>query len=421
VQSVIDITYPIELRTGTSDAIAASVLNNILGGNGFQTRLMQNLREDKAYTYGAYSSISPDDVVGEFSAGASVRNEVTDSAIVQFLFEMRRLTTESVPDSTLQTVKNIMTGSFARSLERPQTIGSFAYNIEKYSLPKDYYETYLQKLNAITSADVMNIAKKLVKPENCIITVVGNKETLEKLKQFDGDQKVEVYNPDGTPFTEMRPVPAGVTAQTVLEAYVKAIGGADNIGKVKSFETVGKFGIGPMTLDMTTKMKDNAKLLMSVKMGANEMMKQVYDGSKGVMIQMGQKMPMEPEQLAEAKAQTDMLYEIHYANYGVTAALKGIDKYNGEDVYVMEVTKKDGSMITEYYSVSSSLKLRTLAVETEEGETNTSETLIKEYKDVNGIKFPSKITQNMGPQSFEITVNDIKINPKLDDKEFVVE
>jgi predicted Zn-dependent peptidase len=421
VQSVIDVTYPIELRTGTSDAIAASVLNNILGGNGFQTRLMQNLREDKAYTYGAYSSISPDDVVGEFSAGASVRNEVTDSAIVQFIYEMRRLTTEPVADSTLQTVKNIMTGSFARSLERPQTIGGFAYNIEKYGLPKDYYETYLQKLNAITAADVMNIAKKLIKPDNCIITVVGNKDVLAKLEQFDGDKKVEVYNPDGTPFTEMKPVPAGVTAQTVLEAYVKAIGGVENIGKVKSFETTGKFGIGPMTLDMTTKMKDNSKLLMSVKMGANEMMKQVYDGSKGVMIQMGQKMPMEEDQLSDAKAQTDMLYEIHYANYGVTAALKGIDKLNGEEVYVMEVTKKDGSVLTEYYGVNSGLKVRSLAVETEEGETVTSETLYKEYKEANGVKFPSKITQNMGPQSFEISVNEIKINPKMDDKDFVVE
>jgi len=134
VQSVIEVTYPIDLQPGTQDAIVASVLNNILGGSGFSTRLMQNLREDKAYTYGSYSSISPDEVVGAFSAGASVRNAVTDSAVTEILYEMKRLVDEQVPDSTLQTVKNIMTGSFSRSLERPQTIANFAFNIEKYSI-----------------------------------------------------------------------------------------------------------------------------------------------------------------------------------------------------------------------------------------------------------------------------------------------
>ncbi|MFM9986244.1 MAG: M16 family metallopeptidase, partial [Flavobacteriales bacterium] len=101
VQSVIDVTYPIDLKPGTQDAIVASVLNNILGGSGFQARLMQNLREDKAYTYGAYSAISSDEVIGSFSAGASVRNEVTDSSITQIIYEMERLVNEPVPDSTL--------------------------------------------------------------------------------------------------------------------------------------------------------------------------------------------------------------------------------------------------------------------------------------------------------------------------------
>jgi predicted Zn-dependent peptidase len=184
VQSVIDVTYPIQLKPGTQEAITANVLNNILGGSGFQARLMQNLREDKAYTYGAYSSIDADEFVGSFSAGASVRNEVTDSSIVQFLYEMERMVNEPVADSTLSVVKNIMTGSFARSLERPQTIANFAYNIEKYGLPKDYYETYLQKLNAITAADVQALAKKIIRPKNCYITVVGNKEIAEKLNVF---------------------------------------------------------------------------------------------------------------------------------------------------------------------------------------------------------------------------------------------
>src|SRR5690606_21032664 len=121
---------------------------------------------------------------------ASVRNAVTDSAITQFLYEMQRLVEEPVDDATLQTVKNILTGSFSRSLERPQTIANFAYNIEKYNLPKDYYETYLQKLNAITPADIQALAKRIIKPNNAYITVVGNREVIPALEQFG---KVEIY------------------------------------------------------------------------------------------------------------------------------------------------------------------------------------------------------------------------------------
>ena len=94
VQSVISITHPIDYKPGSSDAAAASVMNSILGGGVFSGRLMQNLREDKAFTYGARSSLSSDEYVGSFSAGASVRNDVTDSSIVEILFELNRLTTE---------------------------------------------------------------------------------------------------------------------------------------------------------------------------------------------------------------------------------------------------------------------------------------------------------------------------------------
>jgi predicted Zn-dependent peptidase len=421
VQSVIDITYPLDLKPATQDAMVASVLNNVLGGSGFQTRLMQNLREDKAYTYGAYSSISPDDVTGEFSAGANVRNEVTDSAIVQFLYEMKRLVNEPVPDSTLQTVKNIMNGSFARSLERPQTIGNFAFNIEKYGLPKDYYENYLSRLNAVTSADLQAAAKKMIKPENAYITVVGNKEIEEKLKRFSANQKLEIFNPDGTAFKDMKAVPAGVTLQSVLDNYIKAVGGKEKIEKINSFESIGKMNMGPMALDMTTKMKDKSKLLLTVKMNGMEMVKQVFDGQKGVSMQMGQKQEMDEASAEDAKMQTDMLLELHYAQYGIAAELKGIDIYNGEDVYVVETKTKSGKVSTDYYSVKSGLKLRSVTVSKEGDETVTAETKYLEYGEKDGVKYPSKITQSAGPQNFEIVVNTMNFNVKVDDKDFAVE
>ncbi|MFZ4786031.1 MAG: M16 family metallopeptidase [Flavobacteriales bacterium] len=419
VQSVIDITYPIDLKPGTQDAIVANVLNNVLGGSGFQTRLMQNLREDKAYTYGAYSEISSDELVGYFSAGASVRNEVTDSAIVQFLFEMDRLVNEPIADSTLQTVKNIMTGSFARSLERPTTVASFAYNIEKYGLPKDYYETYLQKLNAVTAADVQAMAQRLIKPSNAYITVVGNKEVAPKLKMFAASGKVDMYNPDGSVFSEMRPVPAGVTIETVLNNYINALGGKEKLSNLKSFDQKGKFVMGPMAMDMNLKMKDNAKLLMTVNMNGMDLMKQACNGKTGYMLQMGApKADMTEDELLEIKKQTDPLLELHYAQFGMIAELKGIDSMDGQEVYVVEVKESNGDMSTEYYNVATGLKMKTVAVSTKDGETSTAESIYKEYKDFSGIKVASHIIQTAQGQTFEMTVETYELNPKLDDSLF---
>lgn len=420
VQSVIDVVYPIDLQPGTQDAIVASVLNHILGGNGFQARLMQNLREDKAYTYGAYSSISPDEVVGAFSANASVRNAVTDSAVTEILYEMKRIVDEPVADSTLQTVKNILTGSFSRSLERPQTIANFAYNIEKYKLPKNYYETYLQKLNAITAADVQALAKKIIKPSNAYITVVGNKDVTPSLEKFG---KVEMYDENGSPFVDLRPAPLGVTPKAVLENYIKAIGGKDALAKLKSYEQVGTVSMAmvPAPLQLNVKMKDNAKIRMSINMGAMELMKQVYDGKKGAVYQMGQKQEMDADELLEAKIQSDYSAPLNYEKYGVKTALKGIGSVNKEDAYVIEITKSNGAISTEYYSVKSGLLLKAVSVSVGE-EAEVAETTYKSYADAaNGVKYANEYSVSQAGQQMDFKITEMKVNPKLDDKDFSVE
>ena len=429
VQSVIDVTYPINLKPGTQDAIVASVLNNILGGSGFQTRLMQNLREDKAYTYGSYSSISPDEVIGAFSAGASVRNAVTDSAVTEILFEMDRLVKEPVADSTLQTVKNIMTGSFARSLERPQTIANFALNIEKYKLPKDFYETYLQKLNAVTVADVQAMAKRVLRPSNAYITVVGNREVADKLTKFAASGNVNIVNADGTPFSDLKPAPDGVTAQTVIDAFVNAMGGKEVFALVKSYEQLGEMKVGPMSLNVSMKVKDNLKIASVFKMGDKEAMKQVFDGTKGVNIQMGMKKPMEADEVIEIKMQMDPIVEANYEKYGAKAVLKGIGKVDEVEAYVMEVTRSNGDVVTDYYSVKSGLKLMSATLQGEGEEAVMAETRYTEYGTANVVdgkatrtlKYPSKFKQSAGPQSMEFIFTEMRVNPKLNDKDFVVE
>mgnify|MGYP000675008944 CR=1 FL=1 len=162
VQSYINITYPVNLKIGDPNAIHAVLANDVLGSGVFSARLLANLREDKGYTYGAYSDLTRDRLVGNFSAYAQVGTEVTEDAVNQFIIEMNRMKNEIVDDETLNLFKTVRNGRFARSLENPQTIARLAFNSLRYNLPADYYQTYLEKVEAVTKEQIQTVAKKYI-------------------------------------------------------------------------------------------------------------------------------------------------------------------------------------------------------------------------------------------------------------------
>jgi len=179
VQSVVAVASAVDLAPGDANAISSSVMNNILGG-GFSGRLFANLREKHGFTYGAYSSLSPNRQVGIFSAEASVRNEKTDSSIQEILHEINVIRNEKVGDTELSRMKNYLSGGFARSLENPATIANFALNIARYKLPADYYQKYLTSLAAVDAAKVQTAATALLNPSKMHIVIVGNAKQIAK-------------------------------------------------------------------------------------------------------------------------------------------------------------------------------------------------------------------------------------------------
>jgi predicted Zn-dependent peptidase len=422
VQSVIDVTYAVSLNITSSDYLAATVLNNILGGSGFQTRLMQNLREDKAYTYGAYSSMSPDDVIGNFSAGASVRNDVSDSAIVQLLFEMDRLCTEAVSAETLKSAKSIMSGAFARRLENAGTVAQFAYNISKYNLPADYYETYLERLNAITAEDVQAAAKKYLKANNCYISVVGNKDILEKLKPFSKNGEVMQFNTDGSVSKGIIPPAAGVTAATVVEAYYAANGGKDKFKKVKSLKQEGKLKVGGASINIETLTLDNQMLRVEMTMGPMKVSTQIFDGTKLFAQSMGKDQPTEEKDILKAKMEADFFLRDHMADFGYSLNLAGSIMRNEKEVYMLETLDAKKKVVkTEYFDKASGQLISTLSVEEGPEGSVTSETNIKEFMTVDGMTFPKTMQLNAGGQVLDITMEKITINGKVSKKAFKVD
>lgn len=421
VQSVINVTYPIDLLPGTPENISGRLLSNILGGASTSSRLNANLRETHGWTYGAYSSLNPDRLVGSFSAGGSVRNAVTDSSVVEFLKEMNRLRTDKVEPTELQTMKNFITGQFSRSLEQPGTVASFALSTARYHLPADYYEKYLEVLQNVSADDVLAMAKKYITPDHAYILVIGNKdEVSEGLKQFSPDGKVNLYDVYGNAIVPSNAViPAGMTAEKVIEDYVNAIGGTAKLAAIKDVSTVSVMQTGGPEITLKTWQKDG-KVATDMTMNGMSMSNRKYDGTNGKESGMGGARDLEGEDLNDLKEQALFCKEAAYKSGGYKLELKGIEQIGGNSAYVIGVERADGKKTTEYYDMKSSLKVREVSnVPGQDGQPVTMTTDFADYKDAGGVLFPNTVTiTGVFPVPLKAVVTDLKVNSGVDDSVF---
>lgn len=418
VQSVVDITYPIYLKPGDDDFIAVNVMNAILGG-GSNGRLFKNIREDKGFTYGAYSNVSTDEEVGRFRAYASVRNEVTDSSLVEFMNEFERLRSEKVGDRELRLAKNNLAGSFARGLESAQQIANFARNTKRYNLPDDYYSNYLKMLSSVTADDVMRVAKKYLMPNNAHIVVVGSKsDVAEDLKAFG---PINYFDAFGNP-VESKAVSSDVTAQQVIDNYLEAIGGVDKLKSVTDLTVRMSTTVQGMALEVINEQMEPGMMHMKVMMNGNAMQEVTYDGEKAKVSQMGNAQTLEGEQAAGFETQAMIFPEMNYADMGAELSLEGIETVAEKDAYKVLVTLPDGSKTTQFYEVETGYKVKEVTTQEAQGQTVTQTSTFSDYQEVDGIMFPHKM-QSSGAMPFPVDfkTEEIKVNAGLTKDTFKVE
>ncbi len=160
------------------DFIALVVANRILGG-GSSGRLFQNIRERKGYTYGAYSTFAAQKYPAVWGANASVRTEVTEPAIGEFFKEFARLQSEPVPATELSDAKRSIIGGFALTLQTPEGILGRSLEQVQNDLPANYWDTYAQRINAVTADDVQRVAKKFMAGKQVELFVVGERKKIE--------------------------------------------------------------------------------------------------------------------------------------------------------------------------------------------------------------------------------------------------
>jgi predicted Zn-dependent peptidase len=424
VQSVINITYPIDFLPGTDEAIKARLMNTVLGGY-FNSRVNANLREGHGWTYGANTNLRPDKLIGSFTASASVRNAVTDSAVIEFMKEMNLLRTQKVANSELQVVKNVLTGQFSRNLEEPGTVAEFALNSARYNLPADYYETYLSKLNNTSPEEILVLAKKYVRPDNAHIVVVGNRDDVaDRLKQFDANGKVNMWTTEGEPAKIINTsLPPGTTGATVITDYINAIGGADKAAKIKDLQTTVVMKTRGMEIIVKQAQKGGDKLLQEMLMGGQSLGKTILSNGKAIQTgQGGVVRNIDGSELNDLKEQALPIKEVNYLGADYQLMLKGIEEINGKGAYLIEVTHPGGNKTTEYYDVATSLKVREISMsKAPDGSETTVTNDYEDYKAVDGVKFPhATTTTGVFPMPMKAVVSEIKANAGVDDAIFEI-
>ncbi|WP_299367432.1 insulinase family protein, partial [Winogradskyella sp.] len=418
-QSSIYVTNNVDLKMNDKDYHAALIANNILGGGG-EGYLFKNLREDKGYTYGAYSSLGASRYgLGRFNASAKVRNEVTDSAVVEFLKEIKRIKTEPVDAQLLKDSKAKYVGNFIMGLERPQTIANYALNIKLNDLPQDFYTTYLQKINDVSVEDVTRVANKYLGANQRIVIVGKGSEVLDNLEKtgipilyYD-----KYANKTEKPvFT--KPLPEGLTAETVIKNYVKAIGGEDSLRKVNSTLTNADVTIQGAPFKPKAILKQMSPNKFSMEMiveGMGTVMKQNFDGENGYMEQQGRKVPMEEKDVASRKSTKGLFPELFMEPSNIE--LESLTTIEGTDVYKVKVTKDEKESFR-YYDVETGYLVRTEETQEAQGQSIKSITDLSNYKEVNGVMMPGKWKIANGPQVIELDVTDIKVNEGVTAEDF---
>jgi len=407
------------------DYHALVIANQILGG-GAESKLFMNLREKHGFTYGSYSRVGSGRFQTQFSGSAQVRSEKADSAIAEMIAEIGNMRDGKISEEELKNAKAKYNGSFALGMEDPERTASYASNILINGLQKDYYRTFLQKINAVTIADVQRVAQKYFDKNHTRIVIVGNASkiipNLSRLgfpiKMYDKYANPIVEKPKEVNINETKKSEESVSAANVIFDYLNATGGKEELKKLNSIKATFTMSFMGRDFEGTDiKMAPN-KHYTEVKMGEMKVMQSSFDGTKGYQAQMGQKKELDEKEIKEAQDEKALIPQLFYITNDYQTSYLGMGKVGEEDAYKIKITKPSGKVSVEFYSVKSKLLLHEESTSTEGGNETTVMTDYSNYKKVGNITLPYTITQTVGEQEFAMNISEVKINEGVTDADF---
>jgi zinc protease len=406
---------------GGKDYHTLLLANQILGG-GAESKLFMNLREKHGFTYGAYSSVGSGRFQSLFKAGAAVRTDKVDSAVQEMVAEILNMRDGKITDDELAMAKAKYNGSFALGMEDPSRAATYASNILINNLPKDFYRTYLQKINAVTVDDIKRAAKNYFSESNARIVIVGNgKKIVPSLMRLGYPiKKYDKYAdpvPDEVKDTKVPETPNtsdAVSGNSIIQDYLKAIGGKEEAMKVTSMvTTLAMEMMGREITGVDKKMAPN-KSMNEMKMGEMTVFKKVFDGGKGHQQQMGQKKDFTEGEIREALDEKGIIPQLFYNNKEYV----GKGKVGDEETYRLKVIFPSGRTSVQQYSVKTGLLLQEETTSKQGDVDAVSMIEYKDYKKVGTLLFPHNIIVNADGQEFNMKATEIKLNAGVTASDF---
>jgi zinc protease len=177
------------------DYFSMLLMHTVLGATA-SSRLFMNLREEKGYTYGAYSNLDARRTAGTFRTTAEVRTPVTGDSLKEFFYELGRIRNEPVTQKEIQDAKAYLTGVFPIRLETQEGLIDQLVQIKMLNLPDTYLETYRDRVQSVTIEDIQRVAQTYVQPDLAAVIVVGDGSlVLDQIRPYCPD--IEVFNTAG--------------------------------------------------------------------------------------------------------------------------------------------------------------------------------------------------------------------------------
>ena len=422
VQTELAVMSVSDLKMTDNDYHACLVANYILGG-AFGSYLNMNLREKNGYTYGVRSSLGTARWYNSsFRVTTKVRNSVTDSAVVEVLKEIKRIKAEPVDNELLVNAKAKFLGNFILQSEDKTVAARRALSIKTNKLPEDFYKNYIANIDAVTVEDVQRVSKKYFSDENVRVVLVGKGsdvvENLEKIEWNGKKLPIKFFDKDANSVEKpvfSKPIPAGVTALTVMESYITAIGGLEAINAVSSVNIAANVNIEGMPFKPTATIKKMSPNMSSMEMsiaGMGTVMKQKYNGTTGYSEQQGMKAPMSENELSENAKEKGLFPETYLDASSIS--LVSLITIEGADVYKLMI-KEDSFR---YYDANSGLLVRTEKTEEAQGQKVTSIEDLSDYREVNGVLFPYEQKITSGPQIIGLSATEVIVNEGVSAEDF---
>lgn len=399
-------------------------MNSSMLGGSFGGRLFKTLRETYSYTYTPGAFMSAAKHMNRFACIADVRNSVTDSALDVTLRELKRLSSEAVPNDELTNMKRFIVGQYLLSYESAETVASQLLYADYTETSIDEVKKTPQRLMALTSAQLQNVAKKYLLPEQTSIVVVGSKEVLPKLQRFG---KVYEYDLDlqSAEAAKNKISAVSMTADEILAKHKQAVGG-DKLSTVTSIVIKGTANISmgggtsmqSMQGSFTEKKKSPNKRYSLLDLG--RMKQEMWmDGNKGWIANPGQgPEEMDADKFVEESADAALFKTAMLKEMGYT--LKVIGKKEGD--IIVEALAKGGKNPEKIFFDEKTMLVRKIEIIQEAPGMGQMMLTVKnsDYQSVDGIMMPKSVeTESPGftiklslQYTFNEAINDTEFAPK---------